>query len=391
MSGTSSENQRSVPYTAPGSGCDSGVYPESTNDRWRQAGPEDLHGRAIEALFRCSGGFPRVINVLADNALLLGYAREKKKISPTIVEECHRDLQIQDTQQIEAPTPGIPVSSPVSARKAANRRLWVLTSALVAVLFLFVLSWSGRMDTLLNAIPRTVSSLRDSISEKVRDKISPMPLEASRPMKREALPSQAIPIIPKEQTASERKGTLVMDIDKSNQSIHGAALVPPSVSAKEKPAEVQAPQRSEEAGEAITVKQGDTVTELAIKVYGFVDEKVLDMLKVHNPTIPNLDFISIGQKITFPPLSTEKIKYGLTYTVHVASFKPFEAARAYFQKMVEQGYEPYIIPVYDAGKGKIYRVTLANFESREKAQDYAKTIIEKGISDYATPVLLEMK
>jgi hypothetical protein len=141
----------------------------------------------------------------------------------------------------------------------------------------------------------------------------------------------------------------------------------------------------------LTVKPGDIVTELAIKVYGFVDDEVLDVLKAYNPKIPNLDRISVGQKITFPPLSAEKIKYGLTYTVHVASFKPFAAARAYFQKMSEQGYEPFIIPVNDGKMGKIYRVTLANFDSREKAQDYAKTIIEKGVSDYATPVLLEMK
>jgi hypothetical protein len=258
-------------------------------------------------------------------------------------------------------------------------------------LVLLLWSWSGRMDILLDAIPGTVSGLRNLISDRVRAHISPMPPETSRPTMRESVPSRTVPIIPKEQTASERKGALVMDIDESDQSNPRAALVPPSVSTKESSEEVQTPQRSEEAGETITVKKGDTVTELAIKVYGFVDENLIDMLKVHNPTIPNLDFISIGQKITFPPLSVEKIKYGPTYTVHVASFKPFEAARAYFQKMVELGYEPYIIPVYDAAKGKMYRVTLANFESREKAQDYARTIIEKGVSDYAAPVLLEMK
>jgi general secretion pathway protein A len=49
-------------------------------------------GRAI---FRYSDGYPRMINILADNVLLLGYARGSRHITPAMVKECYDDLQLE--------------------------------------------------------------------------------------------------------------------------------------------------------------------------------------------------------------------------------------------------------------------------------------------------------
>jgi hypothetical protein len=67
--------------------------------RLRTAGAEigrDIFPTAtVEAIYRHARGYPRVINVLADNALLLGYSRGCRRIGPEIVSECHRDMNIQ--------------------------------------------------------------------------------------------------------------------------------------------------------------------------------------------------------------------------------------------------------------------------------------------------------
>ena len=49
---------------------------------------------AIRETFSFSKGYPRLINIICDLALLTGYAREKKNIKPEIIKECAQELQI---------------------------------------------------------------------------------------------------------------------------------------------------------------------------------------------------------------------------------------------------------------------------------------------------------
>ncbi len=55
----------------------------------------------IEAVYRCSGGIPRLINTLCENALITSYARQLTSIPPEIIEETADDLCLASTAQIE--------------------------------------------------------------------------------------------------------------------------------------------------------------------------------------------------------------------------------------------------------------------------------------------------
>ena len=48
---------------------------------------------ALKAIYEYSGGIPRVVNIVCDNALLLGFVQETRKISEEIVREVIRDLE----------------------------------------------------------------------------------------------------------------------------------------------------------------------------------------------------------------------------------------------------------------------------------------------------------
>ncbi|GAB6908961.1 ExeA2 [Desulfosarcina cetonica] len=50
--------------------------------------------RAIKEIFRFSNGYPRLINIICDQALLTGYVKEKTKIDEKIVIECAEELKI---------------------------------------------------------------------------------------------------------------------------------------------------------------------------------------------------------------------------------------------------------------------------------------------------------
>jgi len=62
---------------------------------------EDLFApRAYVALYQFSGGLPRVINVLCDNALLTGFARDQPAIDRRIVHRAAQDLCLSPQRQL---------------------------------------------------------------------------------------------------------------------------------------------------------------------------------------------------------------------------------------------------------------------------------------------------
>jgi general secretion pathway protein A len=68
---------------------------------------------AIEAIYRASGGIPRTISVICENALISGFALKRRPIGPEIVDEVCRDLAIGApavviTPPAEAPEDGQP-------------------------------------------------------------------------------------------------------------------------------------------------------------------------------------------------------------------------------------------------------------------------------------------
>jgi len=52
--------------------------------------------KAVSRIYAYTKGIPRLINVLADRALLTGYLKEKKRISDTEIEECAAELSLKD-------------------------------------------------------------------------------------------------------------------------------------------------------------------------------------------------------------------------------------------------------------------------------------------------------
>ncbi|NLA74494.1 MAG: AAA family ATPase [Deltaproteobacteria bacterium] len=52
----------------------------------------------VKALHFYSNGYPRAINVLADNLLLLGYSRSSKKLTPEMVKECYLETKYEAPQ-----------------------------------------------------------------------------------------------------------------------------------------------------------------------------------------------------------------------------------------------------------------------------------------------------
>lgn len=110
---------------------------------------------AMAVIHRFSGGYPRLINILCDHALLTGFAQENKEISAAVVRECARELHFSgSTKELHYPDPAInssqhrepiqptPHASLIAPRKDRPQRLHrpvaLLGVALVAACLVFL-------------------------------------------------------------------------------------------------------------------------------------------------------------------------------------------------------------------------------------------------------------
>ena len=86
--------------------------------------PETIFPRkTLDAIFKHSQGIPRTINILADNALLLGYSKGKAKITPKMVEESYRDMHSGEEIPVTAAEPrSEPEQGPDGAEEQGKKR-----------------------------------------------------------------------------------------------------------------------------------------------------------------------------------------------------------------------------------------------------------------------------
>ncbi len=78
---------------------------EYVRHRLKVAGTEAeiFHREAVGEVYRFSQGYPRLINIICDHALLTGFVRQANKITPTIIKECSQELCLMgDTIRISS-------------------------------------------------------------------------------------------------------------------------------------------------------------------------------------------------------------------------------------------------------------------------------------------------
>ena len=77
---------------------------------------------AERAIFRYSRGIPRVISVICDNALIVGFSRQSERVSAQMVEEAARDLGLDE--QVAAAQAVRGAGAEREERPGFLRRLW---------------------------------------------------------------------------------------------------------------------------------------------------------------------------------------------------------------------------------------------------------------------------
>jgi general secretion pathway protein A len=109
------------------------LTPEGTEEyivrRLKVAGatkPDSIFPKAVrKAIHEYSKGYPRMINILSDNLLLLGYAREERKLTPAMVRECFEDLRLEYSAPTADPEPElVTIASESQIQESSGAGFW---------------------------------------------------------------------------------------------------------------------------------------------------------------------------------------------------------------------------------------------------------------------------
>jgi type II secretory pathway predicted ATPase ExeA len=236
--------------------------------------PEEIFPKSvIKTIYRYSKGYPREINNLSDNVLLLGYVQGNRRITSALVTEC-LDYMTPDASQ---PEEDEGVRELPQARAAPeptlSSHLYLSASALLILGVALGMAIALAGNNLLSR------------------KADMMPLEKQSGAGLEGVPLKETemtePSPKNEEAENSEQGPLASDISPE---------MPPHLSDFESLA-------GHTSWRTVTVQEGDTLRELVLDVYGQGDQTTLDLVKKKNPAIENVNLILVGQRITFPPLS----------------------------------------------------------------------------------------
>ena len=266
--------------------------------RLRKAGSkraeEIFPSKALDAVHHYSQGYPRMINILADNALLLGYSKGESKISPAMVKVCYQELRL-----------GGSVEKARGSKKGAGQKAgptgsafkpwwkWAAAVLLIAGILAFLALRYG--DRILSGF---MSASVESPKTRVEVFKAETPVVETKPEKQVApAPVASAP------AASEKQPPPVEEVKadpevKQTESPAPALERPSPADVRAGPPDIQA----EPAGQAIVVERGDTLAKLSSRVYGRSNERVLEIIRKNNPGLRDPDFILPGQKLFFPPI-----------------------------------------------------------------------------------------
>ena len=254
---------------------------------------EIFPGKTTDAIHQYSQGYPRMINILADNSLLLGYSKGDGKISPGMVKSCYRDLRLGGPEEkASGVKKGIGPEAGPRAGVVKPWWKWAAAVVLIAGVLAFLAIWYG--DRILaRFVTASVEPPRPKAGM-LRENAPVIETKPERPAAPALVPSvqEKQPAVVVEEVKAEVKEP------KKEMPSEPSMERPGPVEVRAGPPEIQA----EPEGQTIVVERGDTLEKLSNRVYGRSNERILGIIQKNNPAITDPDFTLPGQKVIFPPL-----------------------------------------------------------------------------------------
>jgi general secretion pathway protein A len=422
---------------------------------------------AEEQIYHFSRGIPRLVNVVCDNALVIGYALGKKRIGADVISEAAADLLSVEPAREEPDERPIEVSAPAPgpAPQSRWRTRFGVIGLVVAAMVLGLLS-VGR--TVLNkrageqaapanearklevirpgsepqgaGIEVASSGSEDADGTKPRtgeEATAPRRARSAGSDARKAAPSadqigdarengpskpsdaraggravskEAPPLValgkdaprselrPAERAEGQRMPPVAVapaaaPAQPANPVV--VAAVPKAAPARPAPGEAPAPANGSPSSASaaapadgsaarvenapaprldgvsfqdVVVRNGDSMSQLALRKYGQASYTILDLLKLANPDLTDLDVIAAGQTIRLPELNEgfPILNDGAGHYALLVFSTPQASRAGSFEKVLRgRGLEAHVRAANIGLQKRIYRVVLTGFKERD--------------------------
>lgn len=436
--------------------------------------PKLFTREAEEQIYHFSRGIPRLVNVVCDNALVIGYAMGKKRITADIIDEAAADLLPADSSNSGA-NEAAPSSSGEQARseraRPSHRRSWWPSLALgVAALASGLALWTAARSfwqvyvaapSAVNepastpefrnsgtqeapAVPRPLedvavkanelrgeaaasesAAVAASGAEKAGEmaqvpaaqptsptpQVQPAPrlaMLADVPVESAPLPSspEGVPLVGESRAAGPGRDEVTAsatasapaqgateatnrfreggDADRGAATASGATVGPQEeltaalreatrVEQGRGPSSLQTdevPQVDASEYKNLMVRPGDSLSGIARGKYGQSSYTILDLIKLANPEVKDVDLIVPGQTLRLPDLREGPpiVRKGAgRYALLVFSTPNVQRAQLLAQALRRRGFPAQVDPTDLGAQKKVFRVTVDAGTAREEA------------------------
>jgi len=121
--------------------------------------------------------------------------------------------------------------------------------------------------------------------------------------------------------------------------------------------------------EDVVVRNGDSMSEIAVRKYGQASYTILDLLKLANPELTDMDRITVGQTIKLPELGEgfPILNDGTGQYALLVFSTPQEHRATSFQKVLRgRGLDAHVLGADIGSQKRMYRVVLSGFKDRDE-------------------------
>ena len=365
---------------------------------------------AVQEIAYYSKGYPRLINILCDNALLIAYATSQKRMTGEIIEEAANDLRFElrgggplaagESRHLSTEVglkearDTVPLGRADHQKKASSnsRRKSRITAAVLCLGIGGVGFYVGQVNsslvegvkerlgtwhktlqgTLVGGIEtpeRRESPLRgeqiSSVDERMTASTGEVGPASATDLSRVAARQESRDsIVASEQTMTSGGDRTSTTARGGNDEVSSIGSVSEVASRREKP---------------MLVPPGSTIAEIAANTYGAQRDLGLDLIKEYNSQIENLNRIRAGQPLWLPPLSQETLvrrQPDGSYSLLLASFRTSQQAEQLAQLVRQKSYDIVVRARPVSNNLVLHRVEingLANLDAVDRAWETAFT------------------
>lgn len=321
--------------------------------------------RALKRIYRASGGIPRLVNVLCDKALVLGYAAGAEIVKAKLVKEVLQDWRPFQRAATRTPArarsraPGrrrVPARRPLR-RVAAVLALGIAGAALIAVL-------AGRTDAdLLGRIWHGLLPGRAS-GTAVHGSVT-------------LAPSPVDPVAAAEPPSGPARSTGAHQEPDSTPVAPAVPSMPgqPGGLAAGSPADTSPPAAARSKRRQVVVAAGEVLSGVIARNYGRADLTLLDLVKAANPGLDSIDVLRVGQRITLPAFEPGALLSRTgdgRYRVHLmtAWSEDAEALLKLRPAVAKLGRQVHVSAVKLTDRETAQRVLVGDFDSARDAETF---------------------